>query len=98
LNVREQRYTDSRLKLVGWTVARALLIGAASGSGLFGSMLPGCTAYHAVEESFPPVTWWRTGARAGIAAAETFANNGTRPTPPRARRRVGPGSRPDFGG
>jgi hypothetical protein len=59
-----------------------LLRCAAAVSGLFGSMLPGSTACRAVDEGFPPVTWWRTGARTGIAAAEACANiTGTLPAP-----------------
>ena len=75
VNAGEKRYTDSWPKFVSWTVARALLRSAAAGSGLCGSALPACEAMHAVDEGFPPLIWWRTGARAGTEAAEAFANN-----------------------
>lgn len=70
----EQRYTDSWLKFAGWTTGRALLRCGAAGSGLCGSLLPATAAMQAVDEGFLPVTWWRRGARAGVAAAEAFAN------------------------
>jgi hypothetical protein len=73
----EKRYTDCWLRFAGWTVARALLRSAAASSGLFGSQLLPTAAVGAVDEGFPALTWWRTGARAGIAAAEAFANDGT---------------------
>jgi hypothetical protein len=75
MNASDTRYTDSWPKFLGWTVARALLRSAAAGSGLCGSALPACEAMHAVDEGFPPLIWWRTGARAGTEAAEAFANN-----------------------
>jgi hypothetical protein len=74
-NAKEVRYTDNRLQILGRSVLRAALCCAASGSGLFGSsMVPGSDAYRAASEGFPTLTWWRTGARAGIAEAEAFAN------------------------
>ena len=81
MNASETRYTDSWLKFVGWTVGRALLRSAAAGSGLSGSVLTPAAAVCAVDEGFPPLTWWRTGARTGVAAAEAFANNCTPPPP-----------------
>jgi hypothetical protein len=75
VNAGEKRYTDSWPKFVGWAVARALLRSAAACSGLCGSVLPTSEAIHAVDEGFPPLTWWRTAARAGTEAAEAFANN-----------------------
>ena len=76
MNASDVRYTDSWPKFLGWTVARALLrSAAAASSGLCGSALPVCEAIHAVDEGFPPLFWWRTGARAGTEAAEAFANN-----------------------
>ena len=75
MNAIDTRYTDSWPKFLGWTVARALLRSAAAGSGLCGSALPACGAMRAVDEGFPPLIWWRTGARAGTEAAEAFANN-----------------------
>jgi hypothetical protein len=80
VNACDKRYTDSRLKFVGWTVGRALLRCAAGGSGLCGSVLAPSAAIRAVDEGFPPLIWWRTGARTGIAAAESFANDST-PSP-----------------
>jgi hypothetical protein len=71
---RQWCYTDSRRKFLAQRLLHALLSCAASGSGLYGSMIPGSTAYEAVQESVPPLVWWRTGARAGIIAAENFAN------------------------
>jgi hypothetical protein len=76
VNASEKRYTDSWPKFLGWTLWRGWLRCAASGSGLCGSLLPPTAALHAVDEGFPPLTWWRTGARTGTAAAEAFANNG----------------------
>ena len=74
-NAREVRYTDNRLKIFGRSLLRVGLCCAASGSGLFGSsMVPGSEAYRAANEGFPPFTWWRKGARAGVAEAEAFAN------------------------
>ncbi|MGD0698386.1 MAG: hypothetical protein ABSA02_00725 [Trebonia sp.] len=91
MNASEKRYTDSWPKFVGWTLGRALLHCAAASSGLGGSALPSCTAIHAVDEGFPPLTWWRAGARAGVGAAEAFANNGAQapgnPGPARTRER-----------
>lgn len=75
MNARDTRYTDSWPKFLGWAVARALLRSAAACSGLCGSALPVRAATHAVDEGFPPLVWWRTGARAGTEAAEAFANN-----------------------
>jgi hypothetical protein len=40
-------------------------------------MVPGSDAYHAVNESYPPLIWWRRGARTGVIAAEQFANSGS---------------------
>jgi len=73
----EKRYTASWPKFVGWTLARALLRCAAAGSGLSGSLLPPTAAVGAVDEGFPALTWWRSGARTGVAAAEAFANIST---------------------
>ena len=91
MNAGEKRYTDSWPKFVSWTVARALLRSAAAGSGLCGSALPACEAMHAVDEGFPPLIWWRTGARAGTEAAEAFANHSApepgSPSPARTRER-----------
>jgi hypothetical protein len=75
----DKRYTDSLPRFLGWTLWRALLRCGASCSGLCGSLLPPTAALRAVDEGFPPVTWWRTGARTGAAAAEAFANSATRP-------------------
>jgi hypothetical protein len=80
VNACDKRYTDSWPKFLGWTVGRALLRWAAAASGLCGSVLPPTAAVHAVDEGFPPLTWWRTGARTGTAAAEAFANS-SRPSP-----------------
>ncbi len=75
MNAGEKRYTDSWPKFVSWTVARALLRSAAAGSGLCGSALPACEAMHAVDEGFPPLIWWRTGApEQEPRSAEAFAN------------------------
>lgn len=75
LNAKEVRYTDSRLAILGRALLRIGLCCAASGAGLFGSsMMPGSDAYRAANEAFPALTWWRTGARAGVAEAEAFAN------------------------
>jgi hypothetical protein len=74
-NAREVRYTDNRLKILRRSLLRVGLCCAASGSGLFGSsMVPGSEAYRAANASFPALTWWRKGARAGVAEAEAFAN------------------------
>jgi hypothetical protein len=73
----EKRYTANWPKFVGWNLGRALLRCAAAGSGLSGSLLPPTAAVGAVDEGFPALTWWRTGTRAGVAAAEAFANNST---------------------
>jgi hypothetical protein len=76
-NAKEVRYTDNRLRVLGRSLLRVGLCCAASGSGLFGSSLvPGSSAYRAANEGFPPLTWWRTGARTGVAEAEAFANQG----------------------
>jgi hypothetical protein len=72
-------YTDSRRKFLTRRLLNALLCCAASGSGLCGSMIPGYTAFEAVNESMPSLVWWRTGARAGIIAAENFANTSAAP-------------------
>ena len=91
MNAGEKRYTDSWPKFVGWAVARALLRSAAACSGLCGSVLPTSEAIHAVDEGFPPLTWWRTAARTGTEAAEAFANNSASapgdPSPARTRER-----------
>ena len=77
MSASEKRYTDSWPKFAGWTLGRALLRCAAAGSGLSGALLPPTSAVAAVDEGFPALTWWRTGARVGVAAAEAFANNST---------------------
>jgi hypothetical protein len=75
-NVKEVRYSDNRLRIAGRSLLRVGLCCAASGSGLFGSsMVPGSDAYRAANQGFPALTWWRRGARAGIAEAEAFANS-----------------------
>lgn len=74
MNAKQACYTDSRRKFLAQRMLHALLCCAASGSGLYGSMIPGSTAYEAVQDSAQPLVWWRTGARAGIIAAENFAN------------------------
>jgi hypothetical protein len=79
VNACDKRYTASWPKFLGWTVWRALLRCGASSSGLCGSLLPPTAALRAVDEGFPPLTWWRTGACAGTAAAEAFANSTTPP-------------------
>lgn len=84
-------YTDSWRKFLTRRVVNAVLCGAASGSGLYGSMVPGSDAYHAVNESYPPLIWWRRGARAGVIAAEQFANSRKPPAP-------GPDGRPAAAG
>jgi hypothetical protein len=80
-NATGAQYTDSRLKLVARILLRGVLCCTASGSGLCGGMIPGCTAYQAVEEAFPRLIWYRTAAREGSAAAEVFANTGAAPAP-----------------
>lgn len=74
VNADKGRYTDSRLRLLRRALLRVVACSAASGSGLFGSLLPGSTACRAVNAELPPLIWWRAGAKTGIAAAETFAN------------------------
>jgi hypothetical protein len=74
MDARDARYTESRLRLVGWSLLRALLYCAVCASGPFGSQLPVSAASRAVDDCLPPLTWWRDGARAGIPAAEAFAN------------------------
>jgi hypothetical protein len=74
VNADKARYTDSRLRLLRRSLLRFVACSAASGSGLFGSMLPGGTACRAMNAEFPKLVWWRDGAKAGVAAAETFAN------------------------
>jgi hypothetical protein len=74
MSARDAQYTKSRARLLGRSLLRALLYCAASGSCLFGSLLPACTACRAVDESLPRLIWWRDGARAGVLAAEAFAN------------------------
>jgi hypothetical protein len=81
------QYTDSRRKFLTRALVRAVLRFMAPCSGFFGSMLPGCCAYQAVDAGFPPLTWYRRAARKGIAATELFANTGTVPAPkPRTAR------------
>ena len=91
VNASDKRYTDSWPKFVGWTLGRVLLRWAAACSGLCGSVLPSSEAIQAVDEGFPPLTWWRTAARAGVEAAEAFANNSApapeNPSPARTRER-----------
>jgi len=70
----DARYTVSRRRLIGRSLLRALLRGSASGSCLFGSLLPVSAACRAVDDCLPPLTWWRHGVRAGVQAAEAFAN------------------------
>lgn len=70
----DARYTVSRRRLIGRSLLRALLHCGASGSCMFGSLLPASAACHAVDDCLPPLTWWRDGARAGVQAAEAFAN------------------------
>ena len=74
MGARDAQYTESRARLLGRSLLRALLYCAASGSCLFGSLLPPCAACRAVDESLPRLIWWRDGARAGVLAAEAFAN------------------------
>jgi hypothetical protein len=83
----DAQYTDNRRKFLTRVAVRAVLRFTAPCSGLFGSMLPGCNAYQAVDAGFPPMTWYRRAARDGIAAAEVFANTGTAPKPRTARAR-----------
>jgi hypothetical protein len=80
VNASDKRYTDSLPKFLGWTLWRAFLRGAAASSGLCGPALAPTAALRAVDEGFPPLTWWRTGARTGAVAAEAFANS-TAPAP-----------------
>jgi hypothetical protein len=88
----DRRNVGSLPKFLRCSLGRALLRCAASGSGLHGSLLPPGEALRAVDESFPPVIWWRLEARRGTAAAEAFANSGwlsarppeAAPLPPRA--------------
>ncbi len=91
MNASDKRYTDSWARFLGWNLGRALLRCAAGGSGMCGSVIPVCTAINAVDEGFPPLIWWRTGVRDGIAAAEAFANNSApapgNPSPARTRER-----------
>ena len=92
MDASDKRNVGSLPKFLGRTLGRAVLRCAASGSGLHGSLLPPGEALRAVDESFPPVIWWRLEARRGTAAAEAFANSGrpsaqppeAAPMPPRA--------------
>jgi hypothetical protein len=74
MDARVAQYTESRVRLLVRSLLRALLFCAASGSCLFGSLLPPCVACRGVDEALPRLVWWRAGARAGVLAAEAFAN------------------------
>jgi hypothetical protein len=74
MGARDAQYVESRLRPFGRSLLRALLYCAASGSCLFGSLLPADAACRAMDEALPPLIWWRDGARAGVLAAEAFAN------------------------
>jgi hypothetical protein len=74
----DKRNVGSLPKFLAWTLGRAVLRCAASGSGLHGCVLPPGEAIKAVDATFPPVSWWRLEVRRGTADAEAFAN-GVRP-------------------
>ena len=76
VNAYETSCTDSRLCFCGRRLLRALLRSLADASCAFGSLAPPA-AYVGLIDSVPPVQWWRTSARSGIAAAEAFANGST---------------------
>ena len=73
VNSRVTCCTDSRLCFCHRWLLRALLQSLASASCGFGSLAPPA-AYAGLIDTVPPVQWWRTSARSGIAAAEAFAN------------------------
>jgi hypothetical protein len=74
MGARDPQYVESRLRPLGRSLLRGLLHSAAAGSCLFGSLLPPDAACRGVDEALPPLVWWRDGARAGVRAAEAFAN------------------------